>query len=112
MQNSSARSVKRSMRSRSAACSTGSSSERWILADWIAAPSSGGWTGPENSIGPPAVRTRRRSSAFGNTIAPPAAANDLFSEQAAITRGWPASASSAGPRPCLPAQPTPCESSM
>ena len=59
MQNSSARSVKSSMRSRSAACMAGSSSERWILADWIAAPSSGGWTGPEKIIGPPVVRTLR-----------------------------------------------------
>ena len=82
-----------------------------MLADSIAAPSSGGWTGPENIIGPPAVLTRRRSAGSGNTIAPPAHANDLFSEQAAITRGWPPRTSSAGPRPCLPAQPTPCESS-
>ena len=29
------------------------------MADWIAAPSSGGWTGPEKIIGPPAVRTLR-----------------------------------------------------
>ena len=110
--NSSARSVNSSTRSRSAACSSGSSSERWIFADWIAAPSIGGWIGPEKIIGPPAVRTLRHISAFGNTIAPPAAANDLFSEQVATTRGCPPRASSAGPRPCLPAQPTPCESSM
>ena len=112
MQNSSARSVKSSIRSRSAACRTGSSSERWILADWIAAPSSGGWTGPEKIIGPPVVRTLRFHSAFGNTIAPPAVAKDLFSEHAATRRGCMPIASSAGPRPCLPAQPTPCESSM
>ena len=81
------------------------------MADSIAAPSSGGWIGPENIIGPPPVFTRRRISASGNTIAPPAAPKDLFSEHAAITRGWPARTSSAGPRPCVPAQPTPCESS-
>ena len=38
MQTSSARSVKSSIRSRSAACMTGSSSERWIRTDWMAAP--------------------------------------------------------------------------
>ena len=50
------------------------------------APSIGGCTGPEKIIGPPTVKTRRRVSASGNVIAPPAAANDLFSEPATTLR--------------------------
>ena len=83
-----------------------------MRAEASAAPSIGGWTGPEKIIGPPTVRTLRRSSGSGKTSAPPAAANDLFSDTATTTRGCPPSASSAGPRPWRPAQPTPCESSM
>ena len=87
MQNSSARSVKSSIRSRSAACSTGSSSERWILADWIAAPSSGGWTGPEKIIGPPVVRTLRSTRRWGRRSRRPRWRTTCSASTATIRRG-------------------------
>jgi len=60
--------------------------------------------GPENDKGPLQPRNRIFSPSFGNAIAPPVAAKDLFKDNATTTRSWMYSRSSASPRPRLPSQ--------
>jgi hypothetical protein len=67
-------------------CRATTSSDRCSRAEARTAPSIGGCTGPEKISGPPTVNTCRRVSASGNVIAPPAAANDLFSDPATTLR--------------------------
>ena len=73
----------------------------------------GGCTGPEKISGPPTVIDQAPDSASGKVIAPPAAANDLFSDSATTVRASVAGArcSRAYPRPCRPVHDAECASS-
>ena len=83
---SAARVLNRRMSSARCRCRRATSSVKCSRADAMTAPSMGGCTGPEKTIGPPTVKTRRRVSSSGNVTTPPAAANDLFSEPATTLR--------------------------